>query len=125
TATLFAEWVLGTQRDVTAPNVVTEIDAASGALFARNAFNPDFGQRVAFADVDVRPRQFTADRTEFVGRNRSTAAPAALERAGLSGAVGVGLDPCAALLVPVDLADGGEQTVTFVIGQADGPPEVR
>ena len=33
-------------------HVVTEIDAASGALFARNAYNNDFAGRIAFFDVD-------------------------------------------------------------------------
>ena len=42
-AAFYAEWVLGTTRDQTAPFVVTELDAGSGALFARNAFNAEFG----------------------------------------------------------------------------------
>ena len=35
-------------------HVVTEIDPASGALFARNAYNTEFAGRVAFFDVDER-----------------------------------------------------------------------
>ncbi len=33
-------------------HVVTEIDPKSGALFARNAYNTEFADRVAFFDVD-------------------------------------------------------------------------
>ena len=61
-------------------HVVTEVDAETGALLARNAFRTDFAGRVAFADVDRRPRTLTADRTEFLGRHGSVAAPAALGR---------------------------------------------
>ena len=41
------------------------------SLAARNAFRTDFGGRVAFAEVDRRPRTVTADRAEFVGRHGS------------------------------------------------------
>ena len=89
-ATYYAEWVLGPARDATAMHVVTEVDTETGALLARNAFRTDFGGRVAFADVDRRPRTVTADRAEFVGRHGSMMAPAALARVGLSGIRGRG-----------------------------------
>ncbi len=77
-AAFFAVWVLGTVRDESAMRVVTEMDAETGALLARNRFNADFSTAVAFADVNARPRTWTCDRTEFLGRNGSTAAPAVL-----------------------------------------------
>src|ERR1700678_692463 len=67
--TAYAEWVLGSSRSATAPYLITEIDSASGALFARSAWNGDFGGRSAFADLGGRQRSYTADRTEFFGRN--------------------------------------------------------
>ena len=87
-AAFYAEWVLGTVRDQAPMNVVTEIDPESEALFARNPFNPDFGSAIAFADVNLRPRTLTADRTEFLGRNGNPDAPAALGRVELSGRTG-------------------------------------
>ena len=51
-ATGFVEWVLGDLRTKSAAHIVTEIDAASGALFARNPYNSEFAGRVAFFDVD-------------------------------------------------------------------------
>ena len=63
--------MLGQTRDLTAMHVVTEIDPETGALFARNSFRTDFAANVAFADVDRRPREVTADRTLFLGRHGS------------------------------------------------------
>src|SRR5207302_6845993 len=100
-----------------AMNVRTELDPESDALLARNVFNADFAGQVAFADVSLRPRTLTGDRTEFLGRNGSAAAPAALGRVELSGRVGPALDPCAALQVKFDLAPGEEKEVTFSLGQ--------
>jgi cyclic beta-1,2-glucan synthetase len=123
-ATFFGEWVLGTVRDNAALQVVTALDAESGALVARNAFNADFGQRVAFADVNLRPRTFTADRTEFLGRNGSVATPAALGRTELSGGVRPIGDPCAALMVKFELDPGEKKEIVFLLGQAGRPEEV-
>ncbi|QEG29966.1 N,N'-diacetylchitobiose phosphorylase [Gemmata obscuriglobus] len=117
-AALFADWVLGTNREHTATHVVTEVDPNSGTLLARCAFNEDFGSAVAFADVSLRPRTLTGDRTEFLGRNRSPGHPAALRRVGLSDLAGPALDPCAALLGRFELAADGTAEIVFVLGQA-------
>jgi cyclic beta-1,2-glucan synthetase len=117
-AAFYAEWVLGTARDQTAWMIVTEVEPESGALFARNVFNPEFGSAVAFADISLRPRTVTGDRTEFIGRNRSLTRPAALGRTELSGLTGAGLDPCAGLLGKFAVPPNGEAVVVFVIGQA-------
>jgi cyclic beta-1,2-glucan synthetase len=124
-AGFFAEWVLGTERERSAPHVVTALDEASGAVTARNPFSESMGNWSAFADVSVRPRTLTADRAEFLGRNGSLNAPAALERTGLSGAVGPALDPCAALLAPFELNAGAEKDIIFLLGAAGGAEEMR
>jgi cyclic beta-1,2-glucan synthetase len=112
----YVEWVLGDLRESAAPHVVTEHDPASGALFARNAYNTDFSGRVAFFHLDAEQVSHTCDRLEFIGRNRSLANPAALERAGLSGRCGAALDPCAALQTALELAPGEEQELVFMLG---------
>ncbi len=115
-ATGYVEWVLGDLQAKSAMHVTTEIAAGSGALHARNPYNPEFSDRVAFFDVDSPTRNVTGDRAEFIGRNRSLQNPAAMQRARLSGKVGAGLDPCAAIQVGFDLAEGQTREITFRLG---------
>ncbi len=115
-ATGYVEWVLGDLRPKTLMHVVTGVDPGSGALFARNAYNTEFADRVAFFDVDQAPRTVTGDRIEFLGRNGTLRHPAAMARSRLSGKTGAGLDPCAALQVPFELADGQEYEIVFTLG---------
>ncbi len=117
-ATGYVEWVLGDLQARTRMHVASEVDAVSGVLTAHNPYNTEFEGRVAFFDVDAGSRSYTADRTEFLGRNGHMGAPAALRHAGLSGRTGVGLDPCAAIQVPVLLAPGEVLETTFRLGAA-------
>jgi len=112
----YVEWVLGDLREKTAMHIVTESDPASGALFARNAYNTEFPNRVAFFDVDDPHRGIGGDRGEFLGRNGNARAPAALSRAQLSGRLGAGQDPCAAVQLKVALDDGEQREVIFRLG---------
>jgi cellobiose phosphorylase len=121
----YVEWVLGDLRAKTAMHVATEIDAATGALFARNAFNTGFPGRVAFFDVDDAARSVGGDRAEFIGRSGTLRDPAAMREPQLSGTVGVALDPCAALRVGVDLAADEVRTVVFLLGAATGAEAAR
>ncbi len=123
-ATFYAEWVLGTTRDQAPMQVRTGFDADSGLLMATNPAHPDFPNRVAFVAADPRhPATATADRAEFLGRNGSTANPAALGRVGLGGHFGVGLDPCAAIQLQFELAPNATETIAFVLGQAETAEE--
>jgi len=124
-ATSYWEWVLGEVRDKTLLHVVTELDPMTGALFARNAYSSEFGERIAFVDCSESTRTLTADRTEFLGRNGTLANPAALRRIRLSGRVGAGLDPCAAMQASVDLADGQEKDIVFILGAAQNVDQAR
>ena len=115
-ATGYIEWVLGDHRAKTAMHIHTEVDADSGALFAKNPYNTEFSNRVAFFDVDYVKKSFTADRTEFIGRNGTLQNPDAMSRIKLSGKIGIALDPCAAIQVPFEMADGEEQEIIFRLG---------
>jgi cellobiose phosphorylase len=110
------EWVLGDLRQNTLLHVQTEVDLKTGALLARNYYNTEFTDRVAFIDVDDGARTLTGDRKEFIGRNGSLAHPAAMNRTRLSGKAGAGLDPCGAVQIAFNLAAGQERETSFRLG---------
>jgi cellobiose phosphorylase len=110
------EWVLGDSRQKNLLHVQTEIDAKSGVLLARNFYNSEFPERIAFIDATDPVRTFAGDRKEFLGRNGGPSQPAALKRMRLSGKVGAGLDPCGAVQVTLDLAPGQERETGFRLG---------
>jgi cellobiose phosphorylase len=114
-ATGYVEWVLGDLRAKSSMHVTTEIDAG-GALYARNPHNSEFPDWVGFFDVDEPARTVTGDRTEFIGRNGTLRDPAAMHRTRLSGKVGAALDPCAAIQVAFDLAEGQDREIVFRLG---------
>jgi cellobiose phosphorylase len=124
-ATGYVEWVLGDLRPKSTMHVATEVDPGSGALFARNPYNTEFADRVAFFDVDDAARTVSGDRTEFLGRNGTLRSPAAMTRSRLSGKVGAALDPCAAIQVPFELADGQEREFIFTLGVGRDADDAR
>ena len=115
-ATGYMEWVLGDLRAKSLMHTITQIEGETGAILARNAYNTEFGNRVAFFDVDDVNRTLTTDRAEFIGRNGTLANPDAMSRAKLSGKTGATLDPCAGIMVSFDLAEEEEREVIFRLG---------
>ena len=100
--TAYVEWVLGTSRSASAPFILTEINVETGAIFARNPWNDQFGERVAFADLNGQQSAWTCDRTEFLGRDGAMDRPLGLTVGTLlSNRAGAGLDPCGVLQTKV------------------------
>jgi cyclic beta-1,2-glucan synthetase len=117
--TAFVEWVLGQSRAAGGAHIVTEMDPQTGAMFAQNPWSNDFGERVAFADLNGRQTAWTGDRTEFIGRDGALDHPLGLAHGTvLSSRVGAGLDPCCALQAPVKLSAIGTMEIVFFLGQA-------
>ena len=124
--TAFTEWVLGTRRGASAPFITTEIDRVTGSILAHNPWSIAFAGRVAFADLGGRQTAWTADRTEFLGRNGRPAAPAALDGdTPLSGTAGAGIDPCAALQCVVKIGAGETIEIVSFLGQCASSEEAR
>jgi cyclic beta-1,2-glucan synthetase len=122
----YVEWVLGFSRSLTAPYIITQIDRETGALFASNPMDAEFGRRVAFLDFGERPISVTGDRGEFIGRNGNLARPAALYRdTPLSGSVGAGLDPCGAMQTEITLGPGARFEMVILLGQTDNRERAR
>ncbi|MEQ1602821.1 MAG: glucoamylase family protein [Methylophilaceae bacterium] len=119
------ELVLGEWRHANLMHIVTETDAHSGALFARNAYGRECANRVVFAQVSELERSVSGNRTEFIGRNGSLASPAAMSRKRLSGRTGAGFDPCAAMQTQIELAQDEEREIVFIFGAARNAEEAR
>jgi cyclic beta-1,2-glucan synthetase len=119
--TAYAEWALGTSRGDSAPRIVTALDPETKAIFVRNPWNTEFGGQVAFLDLGGRQTSWTADRTEFLGRNGAPDRPVSLGRGHrLRGLTGAGMDPCAALQTSLEIANGAKAQVLVLLGVGDG-----
>jgi cyclic beta-1,2-glucan synthetase len=117
--TNYNDLVLGVMRPSSAPYIITEIDAPAATIFARNPYNNEFADRVAFVATSESILSATCDRKEFIGRNNSLETPAALRRTSLSGRDGAGLDPCAAIQTSIELAPNEAREVIFLLGEAE------
>jgi cyclic beta-1,2-glucan synthetase len=120
TVVAYIEWVLGVSRSVTAPHIITELDLDNGALYAFNTWDMEFGERVAFADFSGQQTSWTANRAEFIGRNGSLEAPAAMSSTKeLKKRAGAGLDPCAALACTIEISPNEQVELVFLLGQGN------
>ncbi|MFN8705436.1 MAG: GH36-type glycosyl hydrolase domain-containing protein [Planctomyces sp.] len=119
------EWVLGELRSRSQMHVMTEVDAVTGAIFARNHYSPEFAEKIAFANCSETIRTVTADRSEFLGRNGTSSRPAAMNRSRLAGRMGAGLDPCAAIQTKLNMIDGEEKVIVFTTGAGNGEEHTR
>jgi len=117
--TAYVEWALGPNGSVPAPFVQTARDEKTGALFARNRWRPDFGERVAFADLGGGQQSLSGDRAAFLGPLGAPDRPAALhDDAPLPGRFGAGLDPCGALQLRIELPPHTELELRWLLGDA-------
>lgn len=116
TVTGYTEWVLGDLRPKSIMYVTTELDQKTGAIFASNHYNPEFINHVAFFHTDETLSSLTCDRTEFIGRNRNQANPAAMTNANLSGKRGAAMDPCTAFQISFKLAEEEDRELVFRLG---------
>jgi cellobiose phosphorylase len=117
--THYVAWALGANGSTPAPFVITSRDERTGALFARNRWRPDFGDRVAFIDLAGPAHSMTGDRHEFLGPLGTVAQPLALcDGTPLSGRLGAGLEPCGALQVRIELPPGTQLELRFLLGEA-------
>ena len=119
------EWVLGEVRGKSMMHVGTEIDPATGAVFARNYYSPEFSEKVAFVDCSEPVRTVTGDRAEFLGRNGAASNPAAMNRTRLSNRTGSGFDPCAAIQTLISLDNDQERVIVFTLGAGSNEDDAR
>jgi cyclic beta-1,2-glucan synthetase len=117
--TYYVGLIIGENRETSQMHVVTNWDDQAQALLARNRYHPDYGERVTFVAITPQADSYSGDRSDFIGRNRSLANPAAMELKRLSKRTGAGLDPCGALQVTIDMTPGERRDIIFMLGQTD------
>ncbi len=119
--TSYVEWVLGTDRERTHGHVSTEVvSRVQDVMLASNTFEAEHANQVAFSAVSDESTSFTADRTAFIGRHGTLAAPAALQREGLDCNGDTAADPCAAMQMRIELHPGESRVFTFLLGSGTG-----
>ncbi|HUQ19536.1 MAG TPA: glucoamylase family protein [Gemmatimonadaceae bacterium] len=118
--TTYAEWVLGSDRERTQQHIRTKVDEPSSAIFARSCFDTQFAAYTAFSALSDPLATYTAARREFIGRNGTPSAPAALAREGMTRDVGDTIDPCAALQTRIELAPGQTRRIVILLGATIG-----
>ncbi len=123
--TYYVEWTLGESREASQMHVVTSWDDEVQAVLARNSYHPEYGERLAFAAINRPAHSYSGDRLLFIGRNRSMKNPEAMEHVGLSGRVGSGFDPCAALQAIIEISPGETTEIICMLGQGGSMEEVH
>jgi cyclic beta-1,2-glucan synthetase len=121
----YNDWWLGPPKPGISRFVMTDRDAPTGAVFARQLYRDDPSERIAFAGATGPIRSATGDRREFLGRNGSLARASALGRPELDGRFGAGLDPCAAIQVPLEISPGETRQIVFLLGEGKNREDSR
>ena len=121
--TYYLRPVLGVSDQTTAMHIQSSL-AASGALLMKNPYNENFPGKICFLDCSEKERTVTGDRKEFFGSGGMDS-PECLTCERLSGALGVGLDPCGAMRIELQLEPGEEKTIVFLLGIAKNVSEVQ
>jgi len=128
--TSYVEWVLGVRAGAPQPpSRFTEIDPGTGALLRGTSWSGELLHRnrlhrpaAAAAGTGMGTRQAgeldrRSDRVPRRKRKRSSGRRRCGPRDRLGGRIGAGLDPCGAVQVSFDLADGASTEVVFLLGQ--------
>lgn len=116
----YVEWVLGTNRDRSAPHIKASYDPATEIIFAENDFIAEFADRTAFLACDAPLSSVATQRKAFMGAGSVLRPDAVWDAALLSGAGASRGDACAALTVDLELDPDETREVTLLLGDAEG-----
>lgn len=114
--------VLGITDQTTAMHIKTSLNSA-GVLLMGNPYNEDYKAGISFMDISVENRSVTGNRKEFFGSG-SLVNPDCLSKEKLTGAIGIGFDPCAAMQVNISLNPMEEKDITLTFGAAETTEDV-
>jgi cyclic beta-1,2-glucan synthetase len=112
--TYYLRPVLGVSPSDTALHLISSI-TEKGTLLIENPYNTEFPARLCFIDSSIEERTVTGDRREFFGMSKANS-PDCLFRKNLSGNLGAGLDPCAAMQINIKIEAKGNKEIVFLMG---------
>ncbi len=115
---LFVEFVLGVDRELSAPYIVTTYEEEIEVLLAKNLYNESFREQKTFIFSSEEVVSYTGDRKEFFGVNGNIERPQGLGK-DLSNRIGAALDPCGVIRVETSIKPGEKKTIVFGLGQCD------
>lgn len=119
----YSDRVLGVNRNSASRYVISKSSEDDRTLYAKNHYNNEFAGRTVFSSVQGAGERstvrFTSNRKNFIGRNRSLDAPAAVAFGQeLDNKIVMGFDPCAAFKINVELTGQEKITLLFIDGEA-------
>lgn len=124
TVTYFAEWVLGTFRELTERFITTQFDSENQVLLARNFFTDNFKEKLAFLFASESISSYTGDLKTFIGVDGSVKYPKEISNANLSNTAGYGFEPCGAIQCSIQLAPHYSKVIVIGLGSASSKEEV-
>lgn len=121
--TYYIRPVLGVSNQTSALHIKTST-TESGCLMVENPYNEEYPGHICFIDMSQKKRTVTGDRKEFFGMG-DIELPECLQRESLSGNVGVGFDPCAAIQIKVTLGPNESKDIVFTLGMASNKTQAE
>lgn len=124
----YVQWDLSDGQHFSPSHTVTSLAAQRNAIYALNESRSEYAGHTAFAALASQGGEcsLTADRSEFIGAQRSIANPLALASQGeLTGRAGASLDPCAAIQTTVTIEPGETVELAFLLGETPSRDEAQ
>ncbi len=87
-------------------------------MLAKNSTNTQFKDSTIFVGTSEKIKSYTGDRIEFLGFSSTFKHPEGTKKERLSNRVGLGLNPCCAIEVPMILQNGEEKEIVFLLGES-------
>jgi cyclic beta-1,2-glucan synthetase len=126
TATFFADWLLDTNVGATAPFRTSFFRPDLQAVLARNPWQREYRNQVAFLACTGPVHSFTTSRADFLGLTPDWLRPPGLDAWGLGERMqNRGADAAAALQVHLDIAPGELCETAFMVGKIDSKDDLK
>lgn len=117
--------VMGVSEGTTQRHIITNFDEKLNTFTSKNSYNTEFPGRYAYLWSREKIVSFTGDRREFIGFYGGLNNPLSLYSNCLSGRTGIGLDPCCAIQIDIELSPMGDMEIPFIFGESKSLDEIK